>query len=148
MYRGKEPPAIVLDNGEILNLPKPTRDGRDEKYIPVGQEYENIDGEIITKRKGYRFEAEYKFHNFDPNVLEDIIDLYNEKTEIVFIPFSDLPAVRYLCKIDDLQVQSTYSFIDSVTIKIKSKKIIPKIPTTDNMYGVFICYRIIKYKEA
>lgn len=149
-YRGVGRPIIIYE-GQTVNLPSPKKGGRKETYEPAWKTYENIDGEILTgTNHKWRFLGEYEFGKVEQSVLDTLISIYNKSIVVKFIPHSDVPAVAYQVIIEEIDPSALDGriVVDTVKIKVKSKSLVSKIPTLDNMIGSIQFTKIIRFKES
>jgi hypothetical protein len=149
-YRGVGSPIIIF-NGVQVNLPSPKKGGRKETYEPVWKTYENLDGEILTgTNHKWRFVGEYEFGKVEQSVLDTLISIYNQSIVVKFIPHSDVPAVAYQVIIEEIDPSALDGriVVDTVKIKVKSKSLVSKIPTLDNMIGSIQFTKVIRFKES
>jgi len=137
---GEGAPVLVWE-GYTIELPKPRKGGRRERFVKINPVYENILGELISTENRWRFEGEYEFGYVDPGILDTLFDIYNKTATVKWIPHNDLPAVAFQCIIDDIEPDSLKGIIrlDTVKIKVKSKFLLTKIPTMNALYGCFRC---------
>jgi len=149
-YRGVGNPAIIYE-GERVDLPSPKKGGRKETYEPAWKTYENIDGEILsgTNHK-WRFVGEYEFGKVEQSDLDTLLSIYNQSSVVKLIPHSDVPVVAYQVIIEEIDpsVIDGRINIDTVKIKVKSKSLVSKIPTLDNMVGSIQFTKVIRFKES
>jgi len=148
-YRGVGNPVIIY-NGQRVDLPNPKKGGRKERYEPAWKTFENIDGVILTENlHKWRFVAEYEFGNVVQNVLDTLIEIYNKSIAVKLIPHSDITMVAYQVIIEEISPETIDGLIniDTVKIKIKSREMVNKIYTIDNMIGGILFTRVIKFKN-
>jgi|GEM_PF-2627995 len=148
-YRGVGNPVIIYE-GQRVDLPSPKKGGRKETYEPAWKTYENIDGEILTgTNHKWRFVGEYEFGKVDQNVLDTLIEVYNKSIVVKLIPHSDVAIVAYRVIIEEINPDTIEGLIniDTVRIKVKSRELVSKIPTLDNMIGGILFTKTIRFKE-
>ena len=142
MYRGVGPPALVWEN-TVINLPKPKKGGRKERYEPLTKRYKNIDGEYIPGPQSWRFIGEYTFLKVAQNIIDTLIAIDNKTAVVKWIPHNDFPVIKYEVFLE------LYSdtidgiiYLDTVKIKVTSLKPVYKKPSIDNMIGGVLFTRI------
>ncbi|MDD5231029.1 MAG: hypothetical protein PHC43_06830 [Candidatus Marinimicrobia bacterium] len=148
-YRGVGNPAIIYE-GKRVDLPSPKKGGRKESYEPAWKTYENIDGEILTgTNHKWRFVGEYEFGKVDQNVLDTLIEIYNKSLVVKLIPHSDVVVVAYRVIVEEINPEALDGRIgiDTVKIKVKSRELVSKIPTLDNMIKGYMFTRICRYNK-
>jgi len=149
MYRGVGNPVIIY-GGQRVDLPSPKKGGRKETFEPAWKTYENIDGEILTGTDHkWRFVGEYEFGKVGQSVLDTLLSCYNRSLVVKLVPHSDVPIVAYQVIIEEINPDSLEGLIDvdTVKIKVKSKGLVSKIPTIDNMISSIQFNRIIRFKR-
>jgi len=130
---------VISYNNTAYELPKPIKGGRIERYIPETKSYKNTDGNIVTGENKWRFSGEYHFEQVDSDVIDTIINIYNEMRNIRWIPHGDASYINYLVRIIDLIPDSTNGIItaNKLTIKVLGSENIYKIWTQDNAIALF-----------
>ncbi len=144
MYRGKGSPAIHW-RGVTYTLPKVLRNERKEEYEPQEEPFLNIDGELINDSPLFRFKGGYKFAPMSSTLLDVLITIRNLGGPVKFLPHVDFPVVAYDIIVDHVSGDPRDGIInhDQVTLKIRSQKLVRKIPTIDNMIGTYLPFRVI-----
>jgi len=138
MWLGSEPPVLVYDE-RVVQLPTPARNGRKERYVPVGKVYENILGELVPRERKWRFEAEYEFGVMSEELVDLLLEVYNRSAVVKWIPHGDFPQVAHRCLLVEVEPRSVEGLVrfDTVRIKVRSKALLDKIPTVNALFGCF-----------
>jgi hypothetical protein len=144
MYRGSGVPAIVY-NKEVIVLPRPIVDGRDNPFTPITKVYENIDGQLVSddKRK-WRYEPKFEFAKVDQAVINTLLEIYNKTSVVKFIPHIDVPQIAYMVVLEKVD-PSDEVHKDGLVLEMRSEKPVGKIPTIDNMISCFQFNRVISH---
>lgn len=144
MFNGTGIPAFVYDS-VIVELPRPIKDGRESSYTPTQDPYENIDGDLIyLEPRTWRYEAELEFSCLSTTIINKLLEIKNKGATMKFVPHVDVPQIAYEVIIDTAKPTDEVDK-DGFKLVVRSKKLITKIPTLDNMISCFQFNHVIVY---
>ena len=134
-YRGTGSPQFGT-NALSYTLPKPVKGGRNEKFEPIQEVYENILHQLIPGERVLRFAGEYEFSIVPTATLNILVTAYNHGRIIMWAPHSDVNKIRYAVIVRDLNIVPVNGLIDydGLTIKVESIDVTNMIPTSDNIF--------------
>jgi len=140
---GSSPPALVWRRN-VYQFPSPSKGDDKNMYVPLGKVYENIDGERIKGKSSWRFEKTYTFPQLSASLYETITSIYNKGLDVIWIPHSDVPFIRYRVHIEELNLAPVngLTWLDKVSFKVVGAQPTYKIPNLDNMIGGVFPFRI------
>ncbi|MDZ7821576.1 MAG: hypothetical protein U5N26_07050 [Candidatus Marinimicrobia bacterium] len=144
MYRGSGVPAIVYEN-EVIKLPRPIMDGRENPFTPITEAYENIDGELVmSDKRQWRYEPKFEFAKVDSDTINWLMEIYNKTAVVKFVPHIDVPQVAFMVLLEVVD-PSDEVYKDGLILEMRSEKPLGKIPTIDNMLSCFLFNRVISH---
>lgn len=134
MLMGIKPPAYGV-GGQFFELPAPGKGGREEKFTPVRKVWENVFGDLIPGERAYRFEGVYRWPKMDADIADAFIDAMNSGAIVRWVPHSDFPFIGWNCLVDNVSPLKVGGLVgvEGLEVKLRSVKLIPRIPTIDNM---------------
>lgn len=138
MYNGSGVPAFVYA-GAKTELPRPIKDGRDSAYTPSQEPFENLDDELVyIEPRTWRYSAELEFASLSATTINTLLEIKNKAATMKFIPHIDVPQIAFDVIIDTAEPSDEVTK-DGFKLVVRSKKLITKIPTRDNM---ITCFRV------
>ena len=127
-----------------IDLPRPVKGKRVEKFQDEKKVYTNIYGKRIPMVSEFRFIGEYEFGHVTTDIIDKVVSLYNSQSVCIWIPHKDFIMVNYQVVIKEINPTYLNGIVsrDTLIMKVESINLLRAIPTIDNMIKATLLTRV------